>query len=363
MKILQVINRLGPGGAEKLILDTVPRYQKEGLHVDVLLLQDKKTEFRSQLDEVSTGQIGSLTKKSMRNPLLIFKIIPYLNNYDVVHLHLFPTLYWVVLAKLISFTNVKLVYTEHNTNNKRREIPIFKYIDKFIYRHIDRIVTIADEVDLNLKEYLKFDDSKFIKINNGVDVAFYNSAIGYSKEKFFNVDDFILIQVSTFSLQKDQKTLIKSLQHLPDNIKLILVGTGSLIDESKDIVKKLNLAERVKFIGNRYDVPQLLNTSDVVILSSRHEGLSLSNIEGMSVGKPFIGSDVPGLREIVKGHGLLFEQGNDKELAKLIMNLYTNPQLYKKIADQCFNRAKEFDINKMVAQYIELYKEIIDIDK
>lgn len=363
MKILQVINRLGPGGAEKLILDTVPRYQKEGLHVDVLLLQDKKTQFRSQLEEESNGSTDGLTTKSIYNPLLIFKIIPYLKKYDIIHFHLFPTLYWVVLAKWIFFSKVKLVYTEHSTHNRRRDNLIFKMLDRFIYKQIDCIVTIADEVDLNVKKHLNLNENKFQQIENGVDVNYYHSAIPYAKDKFFSNNDFILIQVSSFRWQKDQKTLIKSLQHLPDNIKLILVGTGSLIDESKDIVKKLNLAERVKFLGNRYDVPQLLNTSDVVILSSRHEGLSLSNIEGMSVGKPFIGSDVPGLREIVKGHGLLFEQGNDKELAKLIMNLYTNPQLYKKIADQCFNRAKEFDINKMVAQYIELYKEIIDIDK
>lgn len=362
MRILQVINRLGPGGAEKLILDTVPRYQKKGLYVDVLLLQDKKTKFRSQLKEISTGKIVGLTEKSMRNPFLIFKIIPYLKKYDVVHLHLFPTLYWVVLAKLVSFSKVKLVYTEHNTHNRRRDNLIFKMLDRFIYKQIDCIVTIADEVDLNVKKHLNLNENKFQQIENGVDVNYYHSAIPYAKDKFFSNNDFILIQVSSFRWQKDQKTLIESLQYLPDNIKLLLVGDGPLIDDSKKLVEKLNLTGRVKFLGNRYDVPQLLKTTDVVVLSSRHEGLSLSNIEGMSVGKPFIGSNVPGLKEIVKGYGLLFEQGNDKELAELIMSLYTNPKLYKKIADQCFERAKEFDINKMVDQYVELYKEIININ-
>ena len=149
-----------------------------------------------------------------------------------------------------------------------------------------------------------------------------------------------------------------SLQYLPQNVKLILVGDGDLIIASKQLVEVLNLKSRVKFLGIRTDVPRLLNTADIIILSSNHEGLSLSNIEGMSVGKPFIGSNVPGLKEIVQGHGLLFEKGNEKELADLILQLINDPDYYKKIANQCYNRAKEFDIDKMIDQYITLYQEI-----
>src|SRR5690554_5836630 len=107
MKILQIINSLSTGGAEKLIIDSVPLYQKQGLTVDVLLLNNTETQFKSHLKETSKGKIDGLTIGSIYNPFLIFKIIPYLKKYDIIHLHLFPTLYWVVLAKLISFSNVK----------------------------------------------------------------------------------------------------------------------------------------------------------------------------------------------------------------------------------------------------------------
>ena len=360
MKILQIINSLSTGGAEKLIIDSVPLYQNQGLTVDVLLLNNAETQFKSKLKETANGRIEGLSIGSVYNPFLIFKIIPYLKKYDIIHLHLFPTLYWVVLAKWISFSNVKLVYTEHNTHNRRRDNLIFKMLDRFIYKKIDCIVTIADEVDSNLKKHLKLNEDKFQQIENGVDVNYYHSAIPYTKDKFFSGNDFILIQVSSFRWQKDQKTLIESLQYLPDNIKLLLVGDGPLIDESKQLAKELKLNERILFLGNREDVPRLLNTSDVVVLSSRHEGLSLSNIEGMSVGKPFVGSNVQGLREVVEGYGLLFEQGDYKELANIIMDLYNDTDLYKKVADQCYLRAQEFDIKRMIKRYISLYKSILN---
>lgn len=359
MKILQIINDLSTGGAEKLILDSVPLYQKKGLTVDVLLLNNTETQFKSHLKETSKGKIDGLTIGSIYNPFLIFKIIPYLKKYDIIHFHLFPTLYWVVIAKWISFSKVKLVYTEHSTNNKRRGNRVFKILDKFIYNSLDKIVTIADDVDMYLKEHINLPLDKLQIINNGVDVEYYHAAEPYLKSVFFNNDDFILIQVSSFRYPKDQKTLIRCLLFLPEKMKLLLVGDGPLIRETKALVEELKLKERVKFLGNRNDVSRLLNTSDIVVLSSIYEGLSLSSIEGMSVGKPFISSNVQGLREIVDGYGLLFEQGNHEELANIILSLYNNSEFYNKIAEQCYLRAKEFDIQTMIKQYIQLYNNIV----
>ncbi|MGB3343718.1 MAG: glycosyltransferase [Aequorivita sp.] len=361
MRILQIINSLSIGGAEKLIVDTVPLYQLKGIETDVLLLQNKKTSFWDELKLISKGSITGLTTNSIYNPFLIFKIIPYLKKYDLVHLHLFPALYWVVLAKVFSLSSVALVYTEHNTNNRRRNSIFWRVLDRFIYSKISVIVTIAEEVDENLKEHLNFPGSKFKLINNGVDVSLYSNAVAYNKQDFFLNNDFLLIQVSSFRWQKDQPTLIKSLKFLPPNVKLLLVGEGDSKSDCINLVKELGLENRVRFLGNRNDVPQLLKTADVVVLSSKHEGLSLSNIEGMSVKRPFIGSNVPGIREVVKGHGLLFNQGDEKELANLITTLMTNPEFYQETVTTCFERAKEFDINKMVAEYIKLYKEVLNV--
>lgn len=356
MRIAQFLNSLKIGGAEKLILDSVPLYQKKGIEMDVITLNDAKTPFWIKLEEESNGKLIGLSSKSVYNPLLIFKIIPYLKKYDLIHIHLFPALYWVVLAKTFSFSKTKLIYTEHNTSNRRRNSFIFKFIDQFIYKRLTKIVTIAEEVDKELKKHLSFKKEKFQLIQNGVDVEFYNSALAYPKTDFFTKQDFILIQVSSFRWQKDQNTLIKALELLPKNVKLLLVGIGDLLHESRELVENLNLSERVKFLGIRDDVARLLKTADLIVLSSKHEGLSLSNIEGMSASKPFIGSDVPGLREIVKDYGLLFEQGNAEDLAGKIQKLINNPSFRNQVAEKCYQRAKEFDIHTMVDSYIEVYK-------
>ena len=359
MKVLQIINSLSTGGAEKLVVDSTPLYQKEGITVDVLTLKNTKTDFWKLLANVSNGKIRGLTSGSIYNPLLIFRIIPYLKKYDIIHAHLFPVLYWVVIAKYISFSNVKIIYTEHNTDNKRRHNPLLKILDKKIYNFLHQIVSISAEVELNLKKHLCIGQSnKFSQIGNGVNLSVFKKAIAYSKSDFFTNDSFILIQISSFRQQKDQATLIKSLEYLPENIKLLLVGDGPLKSQNSDLVKTLGLEQRVKFLGLRSDIPQLLQTADVAVLSSNYEGLSLSSIEGMAC-KPFVASDVPGLTEVVFNYGLLFEKGNAVQLSEKIYSLYSDNSFYKTIASQCLLRACQFDIKSMIKSYLVIYKKLI----
>ena len=360
MKVLQITNSFRIGGAEKLVVDSVPLCQKKGIEMDVLTLDNTKTAFSDSLERESKGKVIGLTSKSLYNPFLIFKIIPYLKKYDLIHIHLFPSLYWVVLAQMLSSSKTKLIYTEHSTNNRRRNNFIFKLLDQIIYRRLSKIVTIAGEVDEEIKKHLAFPLECFELIQNGVDVSFFQNSISYPKTDFFENQDIILIQIASFRWQKDQNTLIRALKLLPENVKLILVGGGPLLQDSQNLVTELDLNKRVKFLGLRNDVARLLKTADVVVLSSKHEGLSLSNIEGMSASKPFIASNVPGLREIVKYYGLLFEQGNEQDLAEKIQSLINDPVYSEEIAAKCYERAKEFDINKMIDRYVDLYANVLN---
>ena len=185
MRVIHVINSLTTGGAEKLILDSIPFYNQRGVKTDVLCLLEEKTTFWQKLEERGF-KIEGLTQGSVYNPLLIFKIIPYLKKYNVIHAHLFPVLYWVVLAKWLSFSKTKIIYTEHNTNNRRRKLLLFKMIDRIIYRGVFRVVTIADEVDQNIKQHLGFKEEKFQLIHNGIDFNLYNTDL-FPEKKFFSV--------------------------------------------------------------------------------------------------------------------------------------------------------------------------------
>lgn len=358
MKILHLINSLHTGGAEKLIVDAVPLYQERGIEVDALLLMDDETPFRSELEKKSNGKVIGLSKGSVYNPLLIFKIIPYLKNYDVVHVHLFPALYWAVLAKWISFSKVKLVYTEHSSDNKRMTSKWLKFVDRFIYSRLTKIISISEAVDKKIQRHLLISSNRFQLIANGVNIQKINSFQGYQKNIFFKNDDFLLMQVSSFIYPKNQKTLIKAMTLLPENVKLLLVGDGILRQENEQLAQEIKVDHRVKFLGIRTDIPQLLKTADVVVLSSHYEGLSLSSVEGMAT-RPFVASDVPGLREVVDGYGLLFKDNDEKELASHILKLMNDPAFYKEIKEKCLQRAEDFKIEKMIDSYIGVYHEII----
>jgi glycosyltransferase involved in cell wall biosynthesis len=360
IKILQVINSLATGGAEKLILETVPLYRNKDIEMDVLLLDGSRYPFYEKLESLNCCTIYSLGFKSVYNPLAIIKIMPYLKKYDIVHVHLFPVQYFVVLAKWLSFSKTKLIFTEHNTSNKRLENKFFRWIDQFIYKGYSKIICISDEIQKIILAHTKLAISRTELILNGVVIIDFHEAASYKKEELnFKKTDKILIQVAGFREQKDQKTLIKSVSLLPDTIKLILVGDGILKSECEILVKKLQLENRVFFLGVRTDVPRLLKTADLIVLSSKYEGLSLSSIEGMASGKPFIASNVPGLSEVVAGAGVLFSQGNEKELAQKITELLKDEKLYESVAKSCLERASNYNINNMVDKHILLYEAII----
>ena len=360
MKVLQVINGLDAGGAEKLLVDAAIKFFKNGIEIHVLLLQKRDSPFLKKLEKFPEINILYLsTSGTLYNPLFVFKLKKILRNYDVIHVHLFPSLYWVSLAKTISSKNHTLVYTEHNTTNRRRNHPFFKFTDRILYKNYNKIISISDSVDISLKKHLGEKFKNILKIYNGIDLKEINDAKQYSKTEL-NIpeDSKLIIQISSFTAQKNQETLINALKYLPENIYLLLVGDGSLKSKNKALSEALNLSERVRFLGIRNDVPRLLKSVDAVVLSSNFEGLSLSSIEGLASGKPFLASNVPGLSEVVLDYGILFENNNSEELAMFLKKALFDSKYAKEVSEKCELRAKEFDINSMIRHYSKLYKSL-----
>lgn len=363
MKVLQIINSLETAGAEKLILDTIPLYVREGIKMDILLLLDNDFPFTNALRQLDCCNIYILKKsenrKDVYNPSAIFSIKKILSNYDIAHLHVFPSQYFAVFANLLNGGKTKLVLTEHNTSNSRIKNKVFKPVERFMYNRYDKVICITDEIKNIYQNYLGLQD-KLVTINNGVDINKINISEAYTKSDLgYNEDEKLLIMVARFEDQKDQDTLIKSLLYLPKQYKLLLVGVGKRKKELENLVLKLNLSERISFLGERMDVYKLIKTADFVVLSSHYEGLSLSSVEGLASGKPFIASDVPGLTEIVKGAGILFKRGDDKQLADIILSFENNKELYNGVVARCLERANKYDISKMVNKYIELYHSVL----
>jgi len=360
MRVLQIINSLDTGGAEKLLVDSIPRYIQKGIDMELLLLNGNETYFYRQL-KAKGIVIHSLTKGSIKkiyNPLLIFRLIPFLRKYDIIHVHLFPALYWVALAKLLSFSKITLIFTEHSTNNKRIEKKgIWQLIDRFIYKRFDRIIAISQEVANILKYNRLTDDCKIAIINNGIDLSPYGETQTIQKKD--DRQPKIIIQIASFNPAKDQSTLIRAMKYLPENTSLLFVGDGINREKCEDLVDKLNLQNRISFLGIRNDTVKLLQNADIVVISSHWEGFNLTAIEGMAAGKPVVASNVDGLKQVVEGAGLLFEKGNEQDLAAKISSLIDDPKLYKDVATRCRERSKQYDINLMITKYLNLYNSLL----
>lgn len=364
MKILHIIDTLLMGGAENVLIGLTEGQKQLGHEVTIMpLVCPKKTPVRSRIEDNGVKVVPLQEKGSVYNPYLIIKIARIIGQYDIIHVHLFPALYWAALAKFISFSKVSMVYTEHSTNNKRRSNFILHHTDRLVYKYGYKMVVACAEKVLESFTFAFPRIQHVCYINNGIDTEKFRNALPYSKRELLGVDDntFLVTMVARFMPMKRQDTIVDALVYLPDNIHAVFVG-GNEEDNGLVRVKKMaeekGVAQRVHFLYVRTDVPSILKTSDVVILASDYEGLSLSSIEGMAAGKPFIATNVNGLKEVVEGAGLLFENRDAKSLAQHINRLATDIEFYNVVANKCEARSKEYDVKKMVESYIEVYNNI-----
>lgn len=164
-----------------------------------------------------------------------------------------------------------------------------------------------------------------------------------------------LVMAAAFRAAKDHETVICALHHLPDEYHLLLAGDGERRKMVEGFVESQNLSHRVHFLGNRQDVAAVLKTADVVVMSSHYEGFGLSAVEGFASGRPVVASDVPGLREIIGGAGILFPQGDAKSFAHQIITLDKNPELQQQTISKGLQRARLYDISTMVQKYYDIY--------
>lgn len=361
MKILHVINSLATGGAEKLLLETISLYKERNVNVDLLVLDGKEHPYMEELKKLNCCSIFSLGKGSLYNPIKIFKIIPFLHQYNVIHVHLFPAQYFVVFAKIFGFSKSKLVFTEHNTSNRRIQNTKYKYLERFIYSFYDKIICITKEVKNVFLDYIQLDENKFQVIENGVNLKQVYEAQALEKKHIHSAieeKDKLIIQIAGFRVQKDQKTVIRAMQYLDTEVKLLLAGDGVLMNECKELVRELHLENRVLFLGVRTDAAPLLKTADISVVSSHWEGFGLAAVEAMAAGTPLIASNVEGLANVVEGGGILFEKGNEKELAGRIEELLHNSSYYNKLVDSGLKRCRQYDINIMVDKHIAMYRDV-----
>ena len=366
MRILQVITSLDMGGAETLVVNLIPRLQALGNTVDLCVFNGTETPLTQRLKkECPQTKIFTLGH-GVYNPLYIFKLVKIMKNYDIVHTHNSSPQLFVAIASL--FNSPKLVSTEHNTSNRKRNWKWYRPIESWMYSRYNHVICISKIAEEKLREYMggkwlvKSSNryKSITTINNGIDVNAISEAVPCQELLDLKKSRKAILMVAGFRKQKNQDTIIRALTLLDkEKYEIWFAGIGERMEEVKQLALSLGVSGRVRFLGLRTDIPNVLRAADVIVMSSHWEGLSLSNVEGMSAHKPFIASDVNGLREVTKGYGILFPHEDGKALANEINQLAESDKYYDEVANRCYNRALEFDISKMVNGYNQVYQKVI----
>lgn len=356
MRILHVITSLYTGGAEKLMVDLLPKLREYGHDVELLLFDGTPTPFRLEIERrgIRVHHLGE--RKNVYSPKNLSRLAKFVKNYDIIHTHNTAPQLFMALQRLSK--NTTLVTTEHNTSNRRRKWKWFRLIDRWMYSRYDHVICISKKAEENLREHIGDVGTEISTINNGVVTSSFINAKASPYLESAAPGSRKIVMVAAFRWEKDQDTLIRALGKLPGEFHVFFVGQGVRMDECKALAVSEGVAERVHFLGVRQDVPQLLKAADYVVLSSHFEGLSLSSVEGMCSGHPFIASDVDGLREVVSGAGVLFPHEDADALAGEILRLEADPELYKTTAERCVSHARNYDISRMVEGYDKVYQSI-----
>jgi len=166
------------------------------------------------------------------------------------------------------------------------------------------------------------------------------------------------------SYRKHQDLLINVVNILRTripNLKLLLVGTGNLLNKYKEQVKSLKLEKYINFLGYRKDVPNLMTIADVSVSSSRQEGLPVNVMESMATGLPLVVTKTRGHIDLVK-HGVNgYIAGIDdiEGFANAVNKLYKFETLRENFGKKNLELIKEYSIENVIEQMKEVYKNYI----
>jgi glycosyltransferase involved in cell wall biosynthesis len=167
-----------------------------------------------------------------------------------------------------------------------------------------------------------------------------------------------IIAVGRLKAPKDFLTLVRAASRLPEGAETLIVGEGPDRPRLEQEINALGVTERVRLLGERYDVPKLLADADVFVLSSASEGMPVSVLEAMAAGLPVVSSRVGGVPElVVDGEtGILVRPGDASALAAALSGLIADPAKRRSLGAAGRARAEErFDLEPFRRAHVELY--------
>ncbi|CAI3398992.1 glycosyltransferase family 4 protein [Enterococcus cecorum] len=349
---------------EKFHLPYIKEFKKMGYEVHVATNGYKELE---NVDKKITIPIQR-TPFSIKNIFSIFELrrIIKKNNYEIIHCH---TPMGSVITRLAAKYIKKgsspfVVYTAHGFHffkgASKVNWLIYYNIEKVLSKYTDLILTINNE-DYRLAKEKFYCNIEYVP-GVGIDLSKFipkTESLYVSNRKKIGISNssFVITYVAELSNRKNQEVLISAMSRLCekyDNLKLYLIGDGPNVEEYKKLVKQLNLEDNVIFSGYQSDVTKYLYASDMLVSSSKQEGLPVNILEGMSIGLPIVVSNCRGNIDLIKnGYNGLIVENDSMSFEQAIEKIFLDKNLRDKLGEKNLLEIKKFSLQDVVNQTME----------
>lgn len=300
-------------------------------------------------------RIEYLGKKPGFDASIIIKLVHLFKKEkpDVVHTHIYASKYALPAAVIAGVK--KKVHTVHSMAQKEQG-SLGKKINTFMYRYCGVVpVALSSEVKKTIGEVYGLQENIIPVVYNGIDLS---KCI--RKNCYEATGVFTIVHVGRFMKVKNHKTLIQAFAGFAkkrENVRLQLLGEGELLNEMKDLAVKLEVADKVEFLGLQSNVYPYLNKADVFCLPSEYEGVPMTLIEAMGTGLPIVASNVGGIPDmLVNGENALLVEPNATAVETAIEKLYSDVEFRIRLGNAAALRSEEFFAEAMASGYIKIYR-------
>jgi glycosyltransferase involved in cell wall biosynthesis len=395
IRIIHIITRLDMGGSAQETLLTVLSLDPQ--HYKVILIKGSTSESAMTSAELQSvnQQLAAACDRGVEIinfPSLVRRISPWndLKTFvllwrlirrhkpHIVHTHtskagvLGRLAAWLARVPIIIHKPHGHVFYGHFGPRLSR---LFLFIERLLGGITDHLVALTP---IEARDYLTLKVVKADKISiihSGVELNRYHITAKrrQQKKKELGVpaDSLVVGYVGWLTLIKGGTYLVSAMARVakkyPKSL-LVLVGKGDDLDDEemrlKEQVKNLGIGDKVRFLGWRSDVEEIMGCFDVFVLPSLNEGMGRVLVEAMAAGLPIVASRVGGIPDLIKDgeNGLLISAANAPALAQAIADLLADKKKRKRMGEAGKKRCRQFSSEVMVAQINNLYTALVEKD-
>ncbi|MFH1865781.1 MAG: glycosyltransferase [Candidatus Eisenbacteria bacterium] len=359
-KVLHVVESMQAGGAERVVAEYAKWHDRSRYSPEVCCVLTSGPLAASVA--ASGVPVHVLGRKSRFDIGAIFRLARIVRSgrFDVVHNHNFAALSAGLPASILGRAKA-VIRTEHNVLRTRG--PARHYVSRAAALREDAQIAVSDAVRRSHTDCGRIRPGRFVTVLNGVDeerVGPSTDRASVRRQLGLSDDAVVCLNVGSLTEQKNRHTLLDAAARLTDieELRVLVVGSGPEEAELTERADELGLSERVLFLGQRLDVPDLLAASDIFVLSSDWEGLPITILEAMAVGVPCVATAVGGVPEALADgvNGLTVEPGDPAALADGLRRLARDAGLRARLAGAARDEfARRFRASQMVRQTEALY--------